>query len=541
MQLRSLFDTNPDDFMTELAATRHDFLSSATAAELDATDPLAYTADLFELGPLVPFAGHSLGPGLKATRAKILATLDLQKQLHAGHFPDSHPEGHQSAHWFDCDREKLSLDGAQQLLGFKAPHEFCFTASGLSHNLGMLMETFYRPTANDWHETEKIEETTNGIKITKTRKTKIVMLDTEFFSDRAIAASVMKRAILTEVEHKTDFGGSIPTPASEVLTIKPDARGLYGTDQLIEFIRAHADSIQLLCLPDIVFSTGQRLQLQQIFAAVADCIREHQIKIILDLAHTVGNRPVNLSAMPITAAVGCAYKHLCGPAGSAFGIYVNSDVDLKLYPPRQGWKAADPEQVFGKINQYDDSIMEQKSGATAFRTSNPPPIALIPAQAFLTEMNAIGFDKLFAKSERLTRYLLAQLQQHLGDKIDIITPLNPAERGATLCLQVKGAVSLHTLEQQLKVAGYEIDTRPPNLIRMTAHYGYTTFTQIHDFVRQFKLILESRAVAEVQVGYGLKLRSGNIGMWSPSREDKAVEEKTDYAASSKPNSFYACR
>lgn len=41
----------------------------------------------------------------------------------------------------------------------------------------------------------------------------------------------------------------------------------------------------------------------------------------------------------------------------------------------------------------------QQHGAAAFRTSNPPPVALIPAQSFLTYFNEVGFDNCINKSD----------------------------------------------------------------------------------------------------------------------------------------------
>ncbi len=475
--LTKLLLTDPDKFMQELKKNP-DHLSFEIAEELDQHDPLGYTYKMFEIDEkLIPFAGHSLGPLFNPVRQEINRTLDLQQKLHAGHFPDSHPKGKQSGHWFDCDREKESLNGAKQLLGFKEEHEFCFMPSGLSHNFGTVVETFFSPTKKDW----------------QSGKSKILTLEGEFFSDQAVVASVLEREIQSAKNHEC-FNGTKkePTPESEIIKIEAADKknGLYRTEDIIKAIKDNADTIQMICLSDIVFNTGQRLELDKIFEAVGDIIKKNNIKVILDLAHTVGNRPVNLESMPITAAVGCAYKHLSGPAGSSLGIYVNRNVDLKNYPPIRGWKGADPNQVFQKINSYDASIMEKKAGATAFRTSNPPPLALHPAQVFLSEFGKIGFDKCFNKSECLTRYLIMQLQHHLGDKIiEIITPLDPKQRGATIAVRVKNNVDVRVIEEKLKEAGFEIDSRPPNILRMTAHYGYTKFTHINRFVTSLKKVL----------------------------------------------------
>jgi len=470
--------THPDKFIQQLVK-QHEWFSLETAKILDAMDPLSDTAKLFNMGELIPFAGHSLGPVFQPVLDKIQETTKLQINLHEGHFPNSHPEGKESGHWFDCDRHKPSLEAAKKILGFADEREFIFTASGLSDNLAMLMENFYRPGKKDWDK----------------GKTRIVMLDTEFFSDQAVAVSVLTRAI----ENANAFGcfddHKKPDPESQIIKIKPDDKGLFNTETIIKLIKDNAKKIQMVCLSDTVFSTGQRLELNKIFSALKDVINENHIIVGLDLAHTVGNRMIDLKSLPVTFAVGCGYKYLSGFAGSGFGIYVNKNADLKKYPPLQGWKAADSNQVFPTLNRYKDSIME-KTGAVAFRKSNPAPVALIPAQVFLTYFNKIGFNKCFNKSECLTRYLIAQLKHHLKEKIEIITPEDPLQRGAMIVFQVKGLNDVKGIEDFLKLGQpnlgkYEIDVRPPNNIRLTPHYAYSKFEQINRIVSKLTIAINN--------------------------------------------------
>lgn len=472
------FLTNPDQFIQQLVK-QPEWFTLETAKALDAMDPLGYTSKMFNIGELIPFAGHSLGPIFQPALDKIQEIANLQIKLHAGHFSSSHPEGSENGHWFDCDKHKPSLEAAKEILGFADEREFIFTASGLSQNLAMLMDTFYRPGKQDWE---------NG-------KTKIVMLDTEFFSDQAVAVSVLKRAIQDANTFGCFDAQRKPDPESLIIKIKPDARGLYSTEAIIKIIKENIEKIQMICLSDIVFSTGQRLELNKIFFALQDALKENHIIVGLDLAHTVGNRMIDLKSLPVTFAVGCGYKHLSGFAGSGFGIYVNKNADLKKYPPLQGWKAADSRQVFPAINHYDDSIME-KIGAAAFRASNPQPVALIPSQVFLTHFHKIGFDKCLNKSECLARYLISQLKYHLSEKIELITPEDPSQRGAMIVFQVKGVTDVTSIENFLKVeqsnlGSYEIDVRPPNNIRLTAHYAYTQFEHINRMVAKLTIAINN--------------------------------------------------
>jgi kynureninase len=97
MPLSRLLISDPDQFMIELGK-KSDPLSLAVAEALDKEDPLSYTSALFQIDKLIPFAGHSLGPIFKPVIEEIAKTTELQKQLHAAHFSDSHPLGKQSAH-----------------------------------------------------------------------------------------------------------------------------------------------------------------------------------------------------------------------------------------------------------------------------------------------------------------------------------------------------------------------------------------------------------------------------------------------------------
>lgn len=457
----------------------HEWFSLEFAKKLDELDPLAYTSKLFNIGELIPFAGHSLGPSFQPALEKIEATAQLQKKLHEGSLPNPEYEEIEIGNWFDCDRYPSSLNAAKQLLGFEDDTEFTFTASGLSQNLGMLMEAFYRPSKQDWHS----------------GKTKIVMLETEFFSDQAVAVSILKRAIQIADGFECFNPSEKPTAESHMIKIKPDERGLFSGDNIIKLIKENASQIQMICLSDIVFGTGQRLPLTKIFGALQTIIKDNNIIVGLDLAHTVGNRMIDLKSLPVTFAVGCGYKHLTGFSGSGFGFYVNKNADLKKFPPLQGWKAADSNAVFATINHYDESIMTH-TGALAFRMSNPSPLALIPVQSFLSYFNKIGFHKCFNRSECITRYLIALLKHTLGDKIEFITPEDPAERGAMIVFRTADQTDVKMIEEFLKnekinLGKYEIDVRPPNNIRLTAHYAYTSFEQINGLARKLVIGLSN--------------------------------------------------
>jgi|GEM_PF-946177 len=498
--MKKLWDSinsNPDQFMRFLNNTPNGFSNSA-AATLDKMDPLGYLPYKFRYGRVTPFAGHSLGPVFVPTHEEIKRITDLQaNRLHDGHFAET---AAQSGNWFDCDIADRDIAAAQAMLGFAEPCEFIYTQEGLSANLGRLLDTFYSPSLEDWNS----------------GKTRICHLGKEFYSDQAVIHSVINR----HVQQAQRLGVHAADAANSVLGIAPDARGLYNEANLIQFVKTHAHTIKILHLSDVVFSTGQRLDLPYILSELRDTLHEHHILVGLDLAHSVGNRTLDLKSLPVTYAVGCAYKHLCGPAGSGWGIYVNKNADLKHYPPIQGWKAAASDRVFPIIDGYDSAIMS-RDAARAFRCSNPAPVALAPARQYMTFMADIGWDKLIARSESLTRYMLTLLQQKLGDRIEFITPLDPKNRGAMLVFRVKGIHNVAAIEALMKAQSplgqFEIDTRPPANIRVTAHYGYTRFSDIHNMVTRLEQVVALQLKAEKQ--------ASNKHPFFDSRAASAVEEK----------------
>ncbi len=479
-----LLITNPDEFMRLLALEPEKF-SLQCAEYIDSQDSLKTLRNSFDIGATIPFAGHSLGPAFLPAKAEINQIYTLQKeQLHAGHFPETEKQG---GNWFDCDIEVEALKAIQDMLGFEDLTEFVFSQAGLSTNLGNLLSTFYRPTAQDW----------------RVGRTKICHLGSEFFSDQAIVHSVIARGIDTAVDYELFDAKAAPSAHSLTLKLQPNELGIYNSDDIIAFVKKQAHELQVLHLSDVIFSTGQRLDIPYILSELHDVLVKNNIKVGLDLAHTGGNRTINLKELKVvTYAVGCDYKHCGGTAGSGFGFYVNKAVDLKKYKPIQGWKAAESGSVFSVINDYRPEIMTTKA-AWAFRTSNASPVALAPIKTFVKEMSSIGWDKLTAKSECLTRYLHALLINKLNDKIQFITPMEPKNRGAMLVFRVKGVNNVQLIEDELKrhseLGSFEVDLRKPNNIRITPHYGYTRFADIHNLVTRLEQVIDLALKAEHKI------------------------------------------
>ena len=78
-------------------------------------------------------------------------------------------------------------------------------------------------------------------------------------------------------------------------------------------------------------------------------------------------------------------------------------------------------------------------GAEGWQLSNPPILSMAAIKASLDMFNEVGMDALREKSEKLTGYFESLINELNNDKIKIITPSNPKERGCQLSIQVKDA------------------------------------------------------------------------------------------------------
>ena len=95
----------------------------------------------------------------------------------------------------------------------------------------------------------------------------------------------------------------------------------------------------------------------------------------------------------------------------------------------------------------------------------------------------VGMSKLRAKSAALTGYLETLLDYHAPDNVTIITPRDPAERGAQLSLRIsKHGQALH---ERLVRANIMCDWREPDVIRVAPVPLYNTFTDVARLVQIF--------------------------------------------------------
>jgi kynureninase len=97
-------------------------------------------------------------------------------------------------------------------------------------------------------------------------------------------------------------------------------------------------------------------------------------------------------------------------------------------------------------------------------------------RASMDLFDAVGMTALRRKSERLTG-LMDQLIRDLPG-VEIITPADPAQRGAQLSLRIRDA---RGLVYRLAMAGVVCDYREPDIVRAAPAPFYTRFADVVRF------------------------------------------------------------
>lgn len=111
---------------------------------------------------------------------------------------------------------------------------------------------------------------------------------------------------------------------------------------------------------------------------------------------------------------------------------------------------------------------------------------MVCLKASLAIFEEAGFERLHAKSVRLTKYLYTLLDglraagsSGSASPFDIITPARPERRGAQLSLYFGKRGK--SIQQQLAKEGVIVDYREPGVIRISPAPLYNSFEDVYRF------------------------------------------------------------
>lgn len=406
------------------------------AIKLDQEDPLAPYREKFHLPvknekPVIYFTGNSLGLQPKETRRFVEEELNVwEKQGVEGHFDA--PE----RPWMHY--HKFSKPALAMLTGAKESE--VVSMNNLTSNLHLMMVSFYRP---------------NG------KRTKILIEEDAFPSDHYVVESQIKYHGLSFTEN--------------VISMKArTGEYILRTEDIISTIKENADSLALILLPGVQYYTGQFFEI----ARIAQAAHEAGSFIGLDLAHAIGNVPLNLHANQVDFAVWCSYKYLNSGPGAVSGIFVHKNHHGRDLPRFAGWWGHDEKERF----KMEKGFIPME-GVDAWQLSNYNVLSGAAHLAALSLFEEAGMDNLRKKSVQLTGFL-QYLLEDLMEKVEIITPNEQEQRGCQL--------SIRCLTHGKEVFNYLIDNnvladwREPEVIRVAPVPLYNSYEEVYTFVEILK-------------------------------------------------------
>ncbi|WP_247235306.1 kynureninase [Telluribacter sp. SYSU D00476] len=406
------------------------------AQQQDQADPLRPFRDRFLIPhkagqpqeglPLTYLCGNSLGLQPVAAREALSRELDIwQNHGVEGWFEGEEPWLYYHRY---CKEPLARVVGA-------LPSEVC-PMNNLTVNLHLMLTSFYRPTAERF---------------------KVLTIASDFPSDQyALETHVRARGY---------------DPDEVLVEVRPRA-GEYTLrmEDILQAIDAHADSLALVVMSGLHYYTGQVLDMP----AITQHAHQYDIPVGFDLAHAVGNYPVQLHDWQVDFAVWCSYKYLNSGPGGASGIFVHEKHHQAHLPRLAGWWGYQEERRFEMTKGF-----VPMAGADGWQVSTPTILSLAVHRASLAIFEEAGMKELRAKSERVTGYLvyiLREINHTYGNPVTIMTPANANERGCQLSLLVEERGK--ALFDELVRNGIIGDWREPNCIRLAPTPLYNTFEEV---------------------------------------------------------------
>jgi kynureninase len=413
------------------------------ARELDASDPLSGFRNEFHFPhqdgrPVIYFTGNSLGLQPKAAAEAVQQELDDWARLGVeGHFHAKHP-------WYSY-HEELTNSSAR-LVG--ALPEEVVVMNQLTSNLHFLLVSFYRPAG---------------------KRTKILCEQRPFPSDTYAFAS-----------HIEFHGGD---PDRDLVEMRPRAgEHTLRTEDIVTTITELGEELALVCFGGVNFYTGQAFDMK----AITHTAHQAGSMAGFDLAHAAGNLHMHLHDWDVDFACWCSYKYLNSGPGSVAGAFVHARHLGKKMPRFAGWWGHDKNERFKM-----DRVFKPMNTAEAWQVSNAPVFSMAVHRVALEQFDRAGIEQLRIKSEDLTGYLefiLQEIARELDEKLEIITPHDPQQRGCQLSVIAHGHG--RKLFDGLTKRGIVADWREPNVIRMAPVPLYNSFEDVYRFGQILKECLK---------------------------------------------------
>jgi kynureninase len=344
--------------------------------------------------------------------------------------------------WLDIDEQVSQL--MAPIIGAE-PSEVAVMQS-LTANLHLAMSSFYKPQGN---------------------KRKILIEEKAFPSDHFAVESQIRQQ------------GLYPDECMVVLSPEDREKWYFSSESVCKVIEKNKEELALILLPGVHFYSGQWLDIPGITAFA------HTLGIPIgwDLAHAVGNVPLQLHKWGVDFAVWCGYKYLNTGPGGIGGLFVHSNHhDSEIIKPAfTGWWGSSKASRFAM-----DNVFSPMPGASAWQLSNPSVLDCVSLISSLSVFGKTTMAELRKKSVSLTAYLEFLLLEEYRYRKDptiytILTPEKIGERGSQISIKLREGL-LEKVVKELGEEGVVVDERRPDVIRVAPIALYNSFADVWKFV-----------------------------------------------------------
>jgi kynureninase len=275
------------------------------------------------------------------------------------------------------------------------------------------------------------------------------------------------------LESQVKFHGYDPETA--IIEVHPrEGEHTIRHEDILQAIEDHKDSLALVMIGGVNYYSGQVFDMKSITEAA------HRAGAYAgyDLAHAAGNLKLQLHDWNVDFACWCSYKYLNSGPGGVSGAFIHEKhLKDKSVPRFSGWWGHDKSTRF-KMQKGFSPI----ESAEAWQLSNAPVLSMAAHKASLDIFEEAGMDRLVSKATKLTGYLefiIDNINESLTEKLEIITPRDPRERGCQISIIAHGRGK--DLFNKMTQAGVISDWREPNVIRCAPVPLYNSFEDVYRF------------------------------------------------------------
>ncbi|MFK7958152.1 MAG: aminotransferase class V-fold PLP-dependent enzyme [Lysobacterales bacterium] len=204
-------------------------------------------------------------------------------------------------------------------------------------------------------------------------------------------------------------------------------------------------------------------------AALAGMARKRGIVSIVDVAQSIGIRPIDANAWNADFIAGSCLKWLCGGSGAGF-LWVNPERLEQCQPRDVGWFShADP-------FEFDINHFEYAPDALRFWGGTPSVAPCLTAAHSIESLLSVGLDSIQDHNRELSEKLCAAVAPEFQ-----VSPIDPAHRGGSVVLNFGDRQS--NFENSLSNANIHFDARNEG-VRLSPHL-YNTQQDIDNIIGSF--------------------------------------------------------